>query len=576
MMVKQFCFVESAPVGKSKTELELDQAKARSHAATISHQRRKDEHRERSQLAAATQGRHWTEEHEFWKARLSLENKRAQQQHSTKVRSNLRKLLPFEKKLAASDGELISGFDSTTAISYYSPSPVAHDIEDKASSLIKKNTGEQTDLPASSIMTDDPLSSSRLHEQLDPFFKPAVAISLRDRNLLHQCKTIHIPLILSLNTSDLLATPVAVYGIPSTALYCPIRETVMGVQTNSIYLHWVLLLKEISTLAPQASDQSLTVFARRAYLYKTMNKMISDKRTRVSDDTIIGLTFAGVAEARNGELLKAQKHLVASRLLIDDGGGPDQISVTTCISTGSAMIFFGLGVGAFQNFRVLTISIKAFTQAMMNIQSANQQFRRETRKILLRDGNFTKDLHRYIANRRRAFDPVSALRPFMEAEFHDKARSQQRSHVAILWLMNRALWEFRGSYKDSANFLQHLLSNVEYDNDTAAGARPTMKAWGLLYIVANIAATLTARPSWPAIKEGATAKKNGILGSWELLDLVELLELLPEDKKARVVGLLSTWLIGGSEEEEHTTTEKELDEIGNLMKVKWLGSKSAA
>jgi hypothetical protein len=191
-MAKQFFFVESVQVGKSKTELELDQAKARSHAATISHRRRKDEQRERSQLAAAIQGSRWNEEHEFWKARLNLENKRAQQQHSTKVRSNVRKLQPFEKKLAASDGELISGFDNTTVISYYSPFPVAHNIEDNASSLTKKNTGGQTDLPTSSIMTGDPLSSSRLHEQLDPFFKPAVAISQRDRNLLHQCKAIHV------------------------------------------------------------------------------------------------------------------------------------------------------------------------------------------------------------------------------------------------------------------------------------------------------------------------------------------------------------------------------------------------
>jgi hypothetical protein len=87
-MAKNFTFIDSVPERKSKTEQELEQARARSHAAKISHQRRKDEQRERSQLAI------WTgvggKGHDSTKIRSSPEDRGSHQQRSTRTRADVR------------------------------------------------------------------------------------------------------------------------------------------------------------------------------------------------------------------------------------------------------------------------------------------------------------------------------------------------------------------------------------------------------------------------------------------------------------------------------------------------------
>jgi len=177
---------------------------------------------------------------------------------------------------------------------------------------------------------------------------------------------------------------------------------------------------------------------------------------------------------------------------------------------------------------VLDAAIKSFAQAMREMQSANREFRRVLEKGFVPDDINREDLLKYVAHRRRAFSPGSTLRPFIKAEFHDKARSQQRSHVAILWFLNRMLWLFRDNYRDSANFLHYLTVNIEYEDGPDKSSRPTMKAWGLVYILANVAGKLTSRPSFSVGKDSETQRRM-VFWLVEVLDVVELLELLPEN-----------------------------------------------
>lgn len=63
MATTQFAFVQGLPLGRSKRELELEQAKARSHAAKISHRRFKVAEPVHENLLVAVAEKHEAETH---------------------------------------------------------------------------------------------------------------------------------------------------------------------------------------------------------------------------------------------------------------------------------------------------------------------------------------------------------------------------------------------------------------------------------------------------------------------------------------------------------------------------------
>ena len=109
------------------------------------------------------------------------------------------------------------------------------------------------------------------------------------------------------------------------------------VQQNNLWLQWTLLSAEMSAIGPDRAGKSVSFFARRARAYRSMNKLISDPKTRFSDYVVTGLTMAGLIETRLDNTSSSHIHmadvrdLVRSRYVVH--GVPMQVSFATFCNT---------------------------------------------------------------------------------------------------------------------------------------------------------------------------------------------------------------------------------------------------
>lgn len=117
--------------------------------------------------------------------------------------------------------------------------------------------------------------------------------------------------------------PEVVYATHNKAAFCPIRDTTtIGVQADHTFLQWIVVIAEMYLLQgkPLAADQP-HILSRKAFIYKLMNKAITDPNTCYSDNTLTAMAAAGIAEARLGNPAQGRKHLLALRILIEARGG---------------------------------------------------------------------------------------------------------------------------------------------------------------------------------------------------------------------------------------------------------------
>jgi len=385
------------------------------------------------------------------------------------------------------------------------------------------------------------------------------------------------------NPEDLCAAPGLFYGTHSNAMYCPVRDTtVVEIQANYIYLQWTLLSAEILLMGTKAQED-ISVLSRRTHLYRYMSQMVTNPATRYSDSTILGIASGGVVETRLGDLSKAQKHLVAAKHLIE-ARGDFQANCLSSVATFN--IWFGQDVGAFSDFRALESAISSFTKSILAIQEWRQSLPGNIRPRS--QGDSQAPLAQYLASHYRAFHVHSPLRRFVESDFPDRDRSQQRSHIAILWILNKSLSELRYRYKESTKFLDTLYRYVESgDSPTSASTeggktrrRPTIKARTVVYILADCASKFDKELILLGHNaNSASGREDGDrcdLPWWEAIDVLALLHLVSEARREKVLRLLSEWLIGTEAGKAPVLTRRELDEIADEMMMGWLVERSGS
>jgi hypothetical protein len=364
-------------------------------------------------------------------------------------------------------------------------------------------------------------------------------------------------------------TPTEVYGTPNTSQYCPVRDrTVIFVQNNSVWLQWVLLAAEVYLLGNRAAEKSISVLSRRGSLYRSIREIVSNPATRYSDLTISHITLAAVVEDRIGARSEAQKHLAAAKRLIHDRG--DRLGRMP-ITTLTSFIWLGTGTSAYPDSDSLEAAIASFTHSMV----AFHQWRSDLDEIFLRFGQVTSAvqsnsgalLSAYIQSRHRTFHPQSPLRPFVEAVFHDQALSQRRSHMAILWVLNRILWDLRYRYDDSINFLDRLCRLVE-----SAGP-VNLKAVTVVFMIGDCVARLGVpgaeqNHNITDIMMGIGDGDHRISWWWEVVDVVETLLLLTEVTREKLLHLLSTNLVETGANRE-VLTESTLTQVADEIRLSW-------
>lgn len=334
------------------------------------------------------------------------------------------------------------------------------------------------------------------------------------------------------------------------------------------------------------SEKTVRILSRRSQIYRYMNKLISDPATRFSDNTIMGLNFAGLVESRVGSLASARKHLAAVRDLITHRGGiqvlPMEISIPTCCIWS----LVGLGSHAFPDLKALEIAMNMFKSNMTGIRqwvsSLLDQVNDDGSKVSRISHTL---LARYLLARIRIFSSFSPLYRFVGHSCYGVSEDQARSHFALLWATNQILYESRDDYKQATRFLDASYCYVESADEPCPGdlqiSRKGTKSSGLktttvLDFLGRVYELYLSNASSKDVYGISFPQKEGRSGLrlWETVQVVELVHLLSLKSRKGVLRQLSDWLIGTDlSEDVKVIFEDKLEDLTNEMRGAWLDQK---
>lgn len=422
----------------------------------------------------------------------------------------------------------------------------------------------------------DPLFSP-FTSQLDPFFPLPCKVTHRDKSLVH---------------CYLTEMRGPVYGIHGKVKgFCPIRDkTAINVQSNQTYLQWIVLMAEMFLLQgrPAPADEP-HILGRKAYIYKLMNKAIANPTTCYLDNTLAVVATAGCAEAYSGDLALGRRHLLALKTLIEGRGGS---TILQDMLFGQAILIVvgrvtvGLGEANFSDTARLKRDMGSFISTFQAMQSWNQRLREEfgefrdgamssSRMKMSTDtfpslshtfhGTNARDIQRYSLSRRKVFGETAVLRKYMEPQSTSIEIRNRRYHFAVLWIINKLLYDLKTDLDKSKEFLEGILLNVSssefpgQDSSSNSSAEARLTPLTMFCIAAACAAE--HNPEF--------AERGGILHSWDAVDMLELMELASKDSQEEVTALLSSWLTN-DECDIFYIGERRIEEISREIEEEWL------
>ncbi|KAJ9602861.1 hypothetical protein H2200_012641 [Cladophialophora chaetospira] len=348
----------------------------------------------------------------------------------------------------------------------------------------------------------------------------------------------------------------------------------------------------MSALGQSAAQKAVAVLTRRAYIYRYMNSLIAKPDQRCSDVTITGLCFAGLIESRIGSIESARRHLgVVRHSLIPERGGIQEIAEHVSKPISCIIIWVGLEFHAFENWHALDSAVNTFVQIMsaigtwmakLSLHGKPTSTTSQTEKHVHTSSPF----FRFLKNHKQLFNRKSPFHRFIGPTCYEGANSisiQIRSHMALLWLTNKILWELRDDITMSAKFLESFYRWIlSSDDPTPFGfgrtAKPTntsvLKTLTIVGMMGFCSAAFVPEKNPAAIDWTSGGKMNEnrhILRMWEAIDMLELLHLLSEESRRRVLCQLSAWLIGPEPGQSSTMLNKDdFEDLGDEMRLGWL------
>ncbi|PVH86550.1 hypothetical protein DL98DRAFT_650002 [Cadophora sp. DSE1049] len=435
------------------------------------------------------------------------------------------------------------------------PSPPVQQLKEKSKAGKDPHLSKSQVHRLPAYVPINPTCDSIFIEQLDPFISLAAKTTPHERNLLHYY---------------LIVTPARVYGTHEASLYCPVRDrTLVFVQQCNDWLQGVILAAEVDILGSKAAEESMSVLARRGSIYRSIREELGDPKTRYSDAAITRITTIAVAEHRIGcSPADAQKHLgIVKQLIVDRGDRWKRMPITIV----ATFIWLGSGVAAFPDSDSLEAATMSFTQALAFFSQ------RQTYRVGLCGDNLKfqndPDLRRmYNQLLKQVFAPDSSLHPFVQSNFRDPTTTHYRSYLAILWVLKRLLYDLRHDLEKSVPFLRRLSHLV--------GARGQIKLKGLavLFIIMDCLTRMgvsqnkqDSNTSDMIVCHGPDDRR--IIWWWEAVDAVEIMLLMKEETRQRVVEVLSASFVGGegcNEMMEDCLPANILDEI----RIGWLAGRT--
>jgi hypothetical protein len=381
----------------------------------------------------------------------------------------------------------------------------------------------------------------------------------------------------------MVTMPAALYGTHSRAKYCPIRETTtLGVSSNEAVLQSVLLSAEVYLAGQTSNNANGLIFRRKALIYRTMNKMVSDPNVLSSGRVFTALAAAGVAEARLGNVLEARLHLKLIKRLLGESNGASTIQKLesgATVPVVMALVSIGTGDTTFTTIAELQCAEQKFVATFRAMQMWNYNMNIKYRtnfecycdscrgifhpSASELDQSHLNTLGKYQSSRLAAFFDFPFLRPFVETDFSDTNPVQNRCHMAILYILNKTLWELRHDYAETVRFWSKLTATVRSGHipstkeTTRENIVPSLKAIAVVFILADCAASYGKK----------TDHNGGILRSLEAIDAVELMELLSKESRRRILDHLSSWIIL---KDVPIMTEHDLNLIEDEITLNWM------
>jgi hypothetical protein len=376
--------------------------------------------------------------------------------------------------------------------------------------------------------------------------------------------------------------PKFVYGTHLRAKFCPVRDTTAGeIADNALFMQWIILAAEVYLAQARGLVDRVSIFQRKAHIYRALAKMIADPAARYSSTAISVLAAAPIAEARFGEPEIARKHCVALLHLLNAQGGPKALRALTPsagIATRVLVSFISIGAGpaVFGEYSALLAGLTSLKDMLLAMQTcceltpviATTSRKSGTRKsfpVEKQDSPTTPSLaeENYHATHARAFNPDSPLYRYVRPNIDVDSLIEQRCHFATLFLFNKGLFDLRTDNEERTRFLSEMLAAVTSGQiaaeDSEKDIEPTvrMKALTVLYIIVDCTARYECG--------------DGAMRSWEAIQTLELVQLASERGRLRITGLLSSWLtrdlVFGS---SPSIAEVELSVILDEMRLEWL------
>ncbi|KAK5052694.1 hypothetical protein LTR84_002560 [Exophiala bonariae] len=279
-----------------------------------------------------------------------------------------------------------------------------------------------------------------------------------------------------------------------------------------------------------------------------MQMLISKPENWALDSTIFGIVVAGIAEGRIGDLAVARKHSNAAIALLNLRGGLRAIQDMQ-FPTGMIILYAYVTLGGtqlFSNSTRLGTASDTLKCRLQIFQKWNREIRtncstgsrKPTATAPTCENSMRKDP--CIPGSLWYFGTSSVLRPYVESSFVDRASSQIRPYLAVLYAINSMLWALQDNEEAAIEFMDRVVHQIELSHpsskDTNTSTTTSIAGLTVMALLFVLASEATNLGHWKSSEDAA-------FRSWEIIEFVELVMLASHQSRKRIVASMASWLI---------------------------------
>ena len=394
--------------------------------------------------------------------------------------------------------------------------------------------------------------------------------------------------------ADMTDLPQIWYGMTSNPVFSIARDVALPRGTKSeTHLAWMLLAAENMRKHVPEEEKTALIAGRRAFNYRKMRLLLENPQTRHLDSTLAILALAGSAENRLGSVTLARKHLRAVLHLLTEKDGFQSLQSLTG-STGLEIMNALYQVGfplILNNLTTLENTFDTTATRLRQMYAWNVRMRDTVLQAqILRDepalvqsGPATDYDYTAIPKGpgywealRQTLGPSSIISECLRPTFRNLPETATRCRIGSLYCLNSVLFNLQQDENTAIHFLNDLAYIVSNSYNLTAPDKTEKEIW-LRNL--HIATALPATIAHCAMRHGQwldEAWRPPALRTWESLEFVEIVMLMPSSSRHSLLSLMHSWLTSDECGLNHqdVPVELELEEIKKAIMLKWMTNNS--